>query len=150
MRHGKSWQKDQSGDDALEKPFETTITITSCTRNSTNALPLLYLPTTSKKIFHYRLETDSLHYYLLSPRILVVPIHQKDCQLFHSRKHFDLLLFELKFIFIRRSLFDMQQLSNDTVSWNLIDAPLPSPLFSNSNVYGNLADASTTIPGISG
>jgi dopamine D2-like receptor len=34
----------------------------------------------------------------------------------------------------------MQQLSNDTSSWGLIDVPLPSPLFYNSNTYDNLAN----------
>ena len=32
----------------------------------------------------------------------------------------------------------MQQLSNDTSSWSLIDIPLSGPLFSNSNTYENL------------
>ncbi|CAF5201179.1 unnamed protein product, partial [Rotaria magnacalcarata] len=34
----------------------------------------------------------------------------------------------------------MQQLSNDTASWNIIDPPLPVPLFYNSSVYDTLSD----------
>jgi dopamine D2-like receptor len=34
----------------------------------------------------------------------------------------------------------MQQLSNDTGSWNLIDVPLPVPLFYNSNTYDSLSN----------
>ncbi|CAF0741576.1 unnamed protein product [Rotaria sordida] len=34
----------------------------------------------------------------------------------------------------------MQQLSNDTGSWNIIDSPLPAPLFYNSNAYDNLSN----------
>jgi dopamine D2-like receptor len=41
----------------------------------------------------------------------------------------------------------MQQLSNDTSSWNIIDIPLPSPLFYNSNTYDNLANVSATLNG---
>jgi len=35
----------------------------------------------------------------------------------------------------------MQQLSNDTSSWNLIDFPLPVPLFYNSNTYDTLPNS---------
>lgn len=39
----------------------------------------------------------------------------------------------------------MQQLSNDTSSWNLIDIPLPIPLFYNSNTYENLPNGDPII-----
>jgi dopamine D2-like receptor len=39
----------------------------------------------------------------------------------------------------------MQQLSNDTSSWSLIDIPLPSPLFYNSNTYDNLVNVGATL-----
>lgn len=44
------------------------------------------------------------------------------------------------FAFISFSFLVMQQLSNDTSSWNLIDIPLSVPLFSNSNTYENLVN----------
>ena len=40
----------------------------------------------------------------------------------------------------------MQQLSNDTSSWSLIDIPLPIPLFYNTNTYENLPHGDSIIP----
>lgn len=39
----------------------------------------------------------------------------------------------------------MQQLSNDTASWNIIDPPLPVPLFYNSNVYDTLSEGGNNL-----
>jgi len=41
----------------------------------------------------------------------------------------------------------MQQLSNDTGSWSLIDIPLPVPLFYNSNTYDSLSNGDASING---
>ena len=41
----------------------------------------------------------------------------------------------------------MQQLSNDTGSWTLIDSALPAPLFSNSNTYDALANVGVGLDG---
>jgi dopamine D2-like receptor len=41
----------------------------------------------------------------------------------------------------------MQQLSNDTGSWSLIDIPLPVPFFYNSNTYDSLSNGGATLNG---
>ena len=42
----------------------------------------------------------------------------------------------------------MQQLSNDTGSWNLIVAPIPSSLLYNSNTYDTISHSSATLDDI--
>ena len=142
MRHAKPWQKNQSRDDTLEilfqKPNKNRI-------HRLNNLPSLQLfrSSSSRKFFNLLLETPPsnsirIHFLLhLFFRLLQFPIliHNRTKQLFY-------LLFISKFVFIDFSLFVMQQLSNDTGSWSLIDAPLPSPLFYNANTYETLNNPS--------
>ena len=135
MRHAKSWRKNQSGDDALDRPFETSTTITNITHPiflRTLLLQFLSLSTKDRfgkleTFFYFRRTTDCS---IIIFRIIDHPRRQQPSPSF--------LLFLSEVFSIGKSLLVMQPLSNDTGSWSLIDAPLPSPLFYNSNTYDTI------------
>ena len=135
MRHAKSWRKNQSGDDALDRPFETSTTITNITHPiflRTLLLQFLSLSTKDRfgkleTFFYFRRTTDCS---IIIFRIINYPRRQQPS--------LSCLLFISKVSSINKSLLVMQPLSNDTGSWSLIDAPLPSPLFYNSNTYDTI------------
>lgn len=134
MRHAKSWQENQSGDDTLEEPFETAIKIRSSNRVSKNILLFIRASRRNNRPRHYYLfEISSQFNHFPSQKLSVVLIkfnHPKS----YSTQSFNRLFLHLS-VNIRIVSSVMQQLSNDTGSWGLIDSPLPAPLFYNSNTY---------------
>jgi len=130
MRHATSWQKNQSGHDALGRPLETSTTTVII--YTVLLQPLLRLSTTTNTI-HIKFETNLRERRAIG-HIIIIVIRQK-----HHNRHrhvfFFFFFFFCFFFFLSSfiSFFDMQQLSNDTGTWSLIVAPLPAPLFYNSN-----------------
>jgi hypothetical protein len=137
MRHATSWRKNQSGDDAFGRPLETSSTTTT----ADTVLPFLYFSstTTTKDYIHIKFETK-FHY---QPQIkfIIIIICQKNFR----HHHVYYCLFIYFFIFIYYSFFNMQHLSNDTNTWNLIVAPPPASLLYNPNQFNAIAHSSATI-----
>ena len=148
MRHAKSWRKNQSGDDALDRPFETSTTITNLTR--TIFLRTLLLPffSSSAEDRHYKLETffnirRATDCSIIATIIIFLFVN---CPQF-QQPSLSFLLFVSEFFFLHDSLLVMQPLSNDTASWSLIDAPLAAPLFYNSNTYDTIGNVVAAVIG---
>ncbi len=122
MRHATSWRKNQSGDDAFSRLLETS----SKTNTVDIVLLFFYFSTT---INHIKFET----------RLRQHP-HIKYISILYKHQH-------VLFTCISYSFVSMQQLSNDTGSWNLIVAPPPSSssLLYNSNAYDAISPSSATI-----
>jgi dopamine D2-like receptor len=129
MRHATSWQKNQSGDDAFGRLFETS----STTNTVDTVLPDSYFSATTTKTNHNKFQTKLHHQHHLEGIFL----YQKYSSPYQH-------VFFYLFIFISSSFVNMQHLSNDTSSWNLIAAPPAATLVYNSNTYHSISSSSIT------
>ncbi|CAF1059059.1 unnamed protein product [Adineta ricciae] len=142
MRHATSWRKNQSGDDAFGKPLETSSTTTTVYA----VLPFIHFSPTSTNTIHIKFQ-NILHHRgeITQIIILIILISQKYNNSYQN-------IYSNAFIYIRVYLYyllsNMQQLSNDTGSWNLIVAPIPSSLLYNSNAYDTISHSSATLDNI--
>ena len=122
----------------MDRPLETSTTVTL------TVLPFLDSPTRPTQSLHSKSETRPHSLRAIERRLVFIFI----IVAVHSTKHHDQFnisssnssFFFFVFVSVCLSFLAMQQLSNDTGSWNLIDSVLPSPLFSNSNTYDALAN----------
>jgi len=139
MRHATSWRKNQSGDDAFGKPLETSSTTTTVY----TVLPFLYFSLTSAEAIHIKFKTK-LHYRREIVQIIIFIV------IIICHKHYNYYqhIYSCLFIYIYNLFFNMQLLSNDTSSWNLIVAPIPPSLIYNSNTYDSNPHSSATIDGL--
>jgi hypothetical protein len=137
MRHATSWRKNQSGDDAFGRPLETSTTTTN------TVLPFIYLSTRTTKTIHIKFGINLHHQRAIEHIIFIIIIGQKHHNCHQHNVYF--LLFIYIFLFIYFSFFVMQQLSNDTSSWSLIESPLQAPLFYNSNTYETLSNGGVSL-----
>ena len=142
MRHATSWRKNQSEDDAFGRSIETSSPTTTVDIE-------LQSPSLSKAppadtihiLFDTRLHQQRVIAHIIIIVIITIP-RQKD----PSRSHYVYYcLYGCSLASIYSSTSVMQQLSNDTGSWNLIDSPLRSPLFYNSSTYESAPHGSAAI-----
>ena len=124
MRHATSWQKNQSRDDAFGKPLE----ISTSTTNNRQTIQTVRLQFQTNA--HYRRSTEQHIVFIFLLIIIIV----------RPQSNVDFLTFISLILSVRFSIFVMQQLSNDTGSWTIIDSPIPAPLFYNSSTYDALSN----------
>jgi dopamine D2-like receptor len=127
MRHATSWRKNQSGDDAFNRLLETS--------NTTNTVDIILL------FFYFSTRTTTNTNQIKFETKLRQQNHIKYISIHHQQ------ILVYLFTCISYSFSNMQHLSNDTGSWNLIVAPPPSSssLLYNSNAYDGSLPSSATI-----